>query len=609
VRLASEKDQPRPAAAIALDESQLITVRLTDPKTGARLLLDNRPTPRVTRPENAFWVGEVYLSSTPLEIRGLEPKNSLVSQSRRDSFQVRNVGEKPLQGDIVFSVFTETDRLLTRSVQSVDLLAGGEHWIHASWTPQYAGALRAEVEYLQDGVMHTRAEAPLEIDAPVELGLHVLRASKPVLQNGLPKIPVDISINAGAMKANVYAANKLAGSGESENGTLQILAQPHIGYYDVDIETAGFHVARRIIATTVDTEAGRLRVNGEPFVVKGVNVHGFNGGSPARTQLEMERLQALGFNAWRGDYPGRWQTDLAFALNSHYSVLGPFSCASTDGLAARVDGPAMAACRALSRIFLNRYKESAGVLLWNSCNEIGGETTDFILSQYPVYKHLDPAQRPVHYANLFGQDRWQGQDVMAINYYFANPETAEDRHPIITRSMALGLDRGLPVIYTEFNSYYGSVHSTGADAVRGLFGWGVEQGMSGGFFYMRYTDSSHPSVFDRSLNTHKLLDDALIETFGDAKVHIVKVANGQLQLSIQNKRWAPLRKVILQGSINGIPFAETALDDLAPRSEGTASLPLPENFTGPGLLLEGTLTCETNFGIRSQSQFRGVLQN
>ena len=162
-----------------------------------------------------------------------------------------------------------------------------------------------------------------------------------------------------------------------------------------------YKYADRIIATVVEVNGMDIIVNGEPFLIKGVNVHGLDGGSPEKTASMMRIMRELGFNAWRGDYPPHWQMELAYELNSFYTVLGPFSCTPTEEIFARQAGPPMTTARELSRLLVERYYQSAGVLLWNSCNEITGEKEDFLVSLLPVFKAHDPYKRPVHYSNLF----------------------------------------------------------------------------------------------------------------------------------------------------------------------------------------------------------------
>jgi len=326
-----------------------------------------------------------------------------------------------------------------------------------------------------------------------------------------------------------------------------------------------------------------------------------DGSSPERTASMMRIMRDLGFNAWRGDYPARWQIDLAYELNTVYTVLGPFSCTGTPEIFARQDGPPMATSRALSQAFAERYVDSAGVLLWNSCNEVGGETVDFLLSQYPVFRAVDPYDRPVHYANLYGQDFPQGQDVMGVNYYFGRGQRAVDRQPLIERSFDIARKDGLPLIFCEFNSFVGAVHSTGVDAMRDMFAWGVEHGMAGGFQYMKGNSTSHPGVFDNGFNTHRIYDDAIIDAFADACVNLVGSNSDTIRLRIANKRRCTLRQMRLSLEVSGVPVETPALDDLDPLATVEFDVRLPDAAPGPAPgpahTIDGTLEFVTHFGF------------
>lgn len=593
---------------LVLDEMHQLLIRVTDPESGATLLIDNPPTPRVCVPETAFLAGSYYVSSTPLEIRRFMPIDGEVNQLREDDVVIRNSGDTPQAAQALFSVYTETDRLLLREAREIALEPGAEMPLNFVWKPDWAAKLRMKLELLREGAILTRAEIEPEITTPQIYGVRV-SCGGPARAAGDGQVLTQVSISTGAadsgpIQARVLHEGRVIGEGKSGTGNLVVEVEPCFGYYDVEVETARYRWCRRIIGTVVEVRGGRLLVNGEPFLVKGINVHGMDGSSPAKTCLQMELMKGLGFNMWRGDYPGRWQTDLAYAENTAYSVLAPFSCAPTDEIFQRQSGVMLSASRELARLFLERYVDSAGVLLWNSCNEIAGETTDFILSLYPVFHRLDPYQRPVHYANLYGQDRWQGQDVMGINYYFNLKETPADRQPVILRSIELGREHGLPALYTEYNSYHGPVHSTGVAAVKGLFEWGVEQGMAGGFFYMRYNSESHPSVFNRNLNTHYILDEALRHAFADAEITLADASPNTLRLHIRNRRDFTLRGCVLNLQVNDVAVNTPALADLPPQGTCDVEMPLPEDMAAHALEITGEFTCTTHHGFQSATAIR-----
>ncbi len=359
-----------------------------------------------------------------------------------------------------------------------------------------------------------------------------------------------------------------------------------------------------LAAASVGTRDGKILVNGEPFIVKGCNVHSLDPASKARTRKMLQILKDRGFNMLRGDYPPRWQVDMAHEMGLAWSVLAPFSCCSTDEIFARQDGPPMTTARATTAAFIDDYVDSPGVLMWNSCNEIGNDTADFLTAVYPVYRHRDPYRRPVHYANLYGQDRWEGQDIMGVNYYYGKGQSPEDRQPIIRRSIRIARKHGLPIIFTEYNSYLGPIPETGVRAIYGMFQWGLENGMSGGFFYMKNDSKDHPGVFNDKLETHPKMDAAFIDVFADARLDGVTRKGDALHLRLVNKRSFTLRRLCLSGSVNGVRVAAPSLADLPPHGSRDVPVSLPREV-GPEAVFVGALDFVTHHSFPCHVPLRG----
>jgi len=600
----AEDAQARPAQPVVLDEYHHLLVTVIDPATQARVLLENAPGQHPDRVGESFLLDELYVSSTPLEIRHFQPKDSELGPVRKERLLLANVGDRALALDALLTVTTETERVLEEQLRSIRIPPQGQQELMYDWTPRAAGKLMMQLRILQEGVVRTQCKEEIEIVPPEGYDLSVVKDTHVETRPGGHVTPLTVHIGAGMIdhiSVEVSAQGRVVGKAQGTGDRIRVAAEPWFGYYDVQVALAGFTYDRRIIATVVRVAEGELLVNGEPFLVKGVNVHGLDASSPERTASMMRTMAELGFNAWRGDYPAPWQVDLAYELNTFYTVLAPFSCTSTSEIFSRQAGPPLATARALTRLFVQRYRHSAGVLLWNSANEIQEENIDFLLAQYPVYRAFDPEHRPVHYANLFGQDLWQGQDLMGVNYYFGENQRAVDRQPLIRRSVDLGQLHGLPALFCEYNSYLGSIHSTGVEAMQDLFAWGAEKGrMAGGFLYMKINSSSHPGVLDAGYNTHKIFNEAIQDAFADARVELVNVLGSRLRLRIVNKRSFTLRHVELCLTASGIELPPIAVDDIAPDAAVELDVTLPDHIPGPTSLLSGELTFVTHYGFRCQ---------
>jgi hypothetical protein len=599
---------------VVLDQMHDVIVSLRDETSGTSILLDNPPGHHPNRIGQGYLLKQVYVSSAPIEIYG-------GGVSGGDSISGICIGimhhGPAMKVKVLFRVLTPSGRPLAEYARDVALKARDERFAigtgpvamgtaRIATGKKYRGNVIADVRiYGEDGLL-TRMTEPMREREPDEGGPTFTRAnhvernetevSTPIhLRREDWSEPLDVVVRAGPRILAAY-------NGVVEDTVLR--PPPHFGYYDITATSGDTIWHERLVATVIQAEGGQLLVNGEPFIVKGVNVHGMDGRSPARTRVMMEILKDLGFNSLRGDYPPRWQIDMAHEMGLTYDVLAPFSVASSAEIFGRQDGPPLGTARALTRQFIERYADAAAVLLWNSCNEILGENIPFLLAQHPLYKIHDPYQRPVHYANLFGQDLWQGQDVIGVNYYFSDTQKAVDRQPLIRRSAAIAAEHGLPMIYTEFNSYHGAVPTTGVEALDDLFTWGVEEaGMAGGYFYMKGNSDRHPGVFDDGYNTHRIMDDAFHRAFDDAEVTVHRREEQHLTLEVRNRRPFALRRVTLDAYVSGRAVSPIPLPDLAPYASKEIRIAIPREAPGPDHVVTGELHSETHSGLAGSVPF------
>ncbi|MBX3178179.1 MAG: hypothetical protein KF886_12515 [Candidatus Hydrogenedentes bacterium] len=588
------------AQPTVLDEPHDLIVSVRDPQSGAFVLLENDPGPQPDRIGHGYAAGRFYVSSAPIEIVSV----SVSRESKTIAAEIANHGQNR---ELIarLRLIAPSGAPVFEALRPIKLPEGARATVSVQAPLHYHG-VTTEVQIWEGSALLTEArqrdETPPAFSVVRENTVRT-REGRPVTLLHFTPVPgappLDITIEARGR--TLFAVPGIIGS----DATVELPLPPHFGNYDITATSRDTVWHQRIVATVVETRDGQLLVNGEPFIVKGVNVHAMDPHSPARTRLMMRILKDLGFNALRGDYPPRWQVDLAEEIGLTYSLLAPFSVASTEEIFTRQDGPRLGTARALTRLFIARYRDAAGALLWNACNEITGDNIPFLLAQHPLYRLHDPYARPVHYANLYGQDLWQGQDVMGVNYYFAETQRAADRQPLIARSAAIAREHGLPMIYTEYNSYHGAIPTTGVEAMEDLFTWGVEEaGMAGGFFYMMPDSDRHPGVFDNGYNTHRITNDAFHRAFDDAELHVTgRDSDGAIIVEIRNRRPFTLRNLVLDLSVSGFAVDCPQLPDLAPGESTEARisrLPTP----GPQYSLEGTLSMETHHGLAGRMPVR-----
>lgn len=596
-----EMGNGQPEQPAILDEYHYILISVIDPATGAKLILGNAPGEQPERVGQSFSAGQIYISSTKLEIQDLKVKDGVVGSQRKDGFTIANVGSTKQEVGALFSMSTKSGKLIYQDYKPYSILPGNSVPVQFKWESHWSGELDLSIQLVKKGITFTEVKKEVRIGLPEGLKVAITKANHVENEAGKFCTPIHVACGNNSAEVKVYADGRLVGSAK-DNHSIIVKAEPWFGYYDVIVNLGKYSYAERMIATVVETKGMDMVVNGEPFLIKGVNVHGLDGRSPENSETMMRIMRELGFNAWRGDYPPLWQMELAYELNSFYTVLGPFSCTSTDEIFARQVGPPMATARELSRLMVERYKNSAGVLLWNSSNEIVGENVDFLKALQPVYKVHDPYKRPVHYSNLYGQNLYQGQNAMGVNYYFGAGQSAEDRQPLIQRSIDIARTINMPIMFNEFNSYAGAVHSTGVEAMYGMYEWGIGQGMCGGFQYMKGNSTSHPGIFDGGYNTHKIYNEAIIDVLADAEVTLKHsiVKDGNITIQIRNKRWFTLRKIRLKLSASGNELETLNVSDIKSKSMQEVTVQLPENISGHAVTLDGYIEFVTHYGFKSK---------
>lgn len=320
-------------------------------------------------------------------------------------------------------------------------------------------------------------------------------------------------------------------------------------------------------------------------------------------------LKDIGFNTLRGDFPPVWQVHMAGEENLGYMVLPPFSVNSTDYFKKMYSPHPFPKMREITRRFIKTYRNLPAMWFWNSCNEVTGEIEDLLVSVYPLYKLMDPAQRPVVYANLYGQDETVGQDLMAVNYYFGVGQDAASRQPLIKRSIAKAREAGIPCIFTEFNCWYGPVYSRGVEALEGLYEYGIEEGMAGGCLYLLAEDPGrHPAVIGSRENlwTNPTFITALHHAFDDAEVTALTSQSGGFQQEVKNRRDFWLREVRYEVHEGNRLVTNGTLEDIAPRQ--SMVFPLEGEERGKAHVYEVQVWFETHHGLRGKVKNRVLVE-
>ena len=578
-------------------------------------LLDNPEAIHFFNVGRLYTLKQVYVTVDPFEISKISLPMARVLQKSALDVAVKNISDKSTDLTCVTTITSVSGKVLFQSINDMTLASGEEKLTNMNWTPNYAGDLTVTVRIIRNGITLTHTSRLWRIPFPEGMTVDIERENHVVFDKEFyTPLQLDFTCpddeKVESWTTSVFSENEKlfqqTDKLEKIKGTISktINVRPNWGYYDIlcrfDSRSGSFSYEKRVVSTVVETNGTTILVNGEPFIMKGTNVHGLWGNSREITNRSMEIMKEYGYNTLRGDHPGVWLVDLAHENNLCWMALNEFSCAKAEDIYARFESDPLGGAQEVTRQFIIAYHNHAGVLFWNSCNEIDNELDEFLLTLYPCFGVYDAYGRPVNYANLYGQDNWRGQDIMGINYYFGWKQHATDRQPIIQRSVELGINHNLPVIYTEYNSFGGPDEAGGVEAIEGMGQFGLDIGMAGGTFYkLLDVTGKHPGLLDPQsrLQIRIPLGDAIKAFHADAIVSVVERAGNQVVLQVQNRRNFTLRQINLNLCVGNENLSPVTLDIIKPKETRNVSMNLPENYDGQAIELIGDLRFETHFGL------------
>lgn len=588
-----------------------------------------------------YQIGRIYVTQNPIEI--LErPFEELRDNKDHKETLLRNVSDHPMQVQVVSRLCTDSGKTTWTNIIPLTLQPRSTVAI-STYPPEntdyrWLQFCHHEVEVLAEQTVLTRYSGRLLVHPrPPQVGptCPILRAyhDPHVAEvDGNPKTRIVIECFHAEriplkMKATVSRESSLLATKELEftgknwvadavrTETRTIEVEPALGTYNVVVSVTQmdghlWSTEIPVIAPVFENRKGKLYLNGEPFIVKGVNVHGMIGHSPERNRQLLRFLKDIGFNTLRGDFPPVWQVQMAGEENLGYMALPPFSVNSTDYYKKMYSPHPFPKMREITRRFIRTYRDEPALWFWNSCNEVTGEITDLLVSVYPLYKLMDPAQRLVLYANLYGQNETVGQDLMAGNSYFGVGQDAASLQPLIQAGIAVARKAGLPCIFTEFNCWYGPVYSRGVEAIQGLYEYGLEQGTAGGCLYLLAKDPlRHPAVIASRDNlwTNPTFIAALHHAFDDAEVVMGAMNRAPTTVfEVRNRRDFWLRKVRYAVHEGKRLVSEGTLEDIAPKTH--VALPLEGEDADKAHVYEVEVWFETHHGLRGQVKNRVLVE-
>ncbi len=329
----------------------------------------------------------------------------------------------------------------------------------------------------------------------------------------------------------------------------------------------------------VDIKDRVLRVNGEPYDIRGVNSDvGIEQGTVTRREFlrKLRFYQQEGINALRINQLQPWQLQAAF--DAGMMVMPCTTAGSTDldiGALGDLENPDYRLATDRHRNLATLIGQAPNILIWNGANELwhtAGYSDREILQKYLVairdaFRAGDPYHRPVTFANLdVLQDNWifyDGQDVVGWNIYSVPVKSAHDA-PIIFQGAG---DK--PLVFTEWGTHGGKKDRDGK-----IDAWEAEMrskwdiisktpGSAGGFLFPFHGE------FEDERGRAFIRELYLLFSFEK---------NGD-KWTFTNKSAAPMRDVSFIFISDGIDVPRTRYA-IEIKAGGTFDVDPPDNFTG-----------------------------
>ncbi len=330
----------------------------------------------------------------------------------------------------------------------------------------------------------------------------------------------------------------------------------------------------------VDIKDRVLRVNGEPFQVRGTNFGGpewEKGGRGLTREGYSETLrfyQQEGINAIRCENPQQWQMEEAFKAGMMIlASTDPASCDYSIMVLGDLQNPDYRLRTDRHRILASLIGNAPNVLLWQGANEIhhtsgyqDREVVQKLLATvHDAFRERDAAHRPVTFSNLDTvRQNWffyDGQDIVGWNSYFSPESTQTDAEEVFR----VAGDK--PVIFTEWDTKEG-------DRAKNVASWetamrkkwkiiSTTPGSAGGFLF------PHNGEYGDERGRDFIRDLFLPFSF----------TKGPDGWSFLNKTTASMREVSLTFLAEGADVPQTR--SIAEIKAGESlNVDLPEAFTG-----------------------------
>lgn len=521
-------------------------------------------------------------------------------------------------------LFSEAGTIIYETGKKIGLRPKSVSKVQFQWRQNYVGTVILQVQIGADNMLLTQAERTLSLPSPEGYDFQVERGDSVVNKNEEFQVPLRFTVfrPVGTNRTDTVNIKIFAGKDEFTNETFflkpnvtelerEIRTWPFWGDYRIRVQfNSGenmFCIEKNIVATVVEARDRRIFVNGEPFIIKGINWNNPFPKSRNKTEFLVKYLKSLGFNMLKSEPVPHWQLHLAEKCDIGWMINPLFSSASQYSVFSGFETDAIDGMQEVIRQVVLSFKNESAILFWNSESEMKGDVEAVISQLYPCLKNYDPYSRPAGSGDQNGNDFVIGQDWIGANFYFSSGQTALSRLPLVKNSLLKAFEQEKPMILTAYNFKGGVSEKAGSEAISVLWHENLKAGTSGGFFsHLSDTTAQFPCLMDSKgeLRFSESLSCVFKRLNDDVQVTATRRKDETLYLTIKNIRPFTIRQIQLSVTIRDYSDQFYLTAEIPPEKSIVTTISVPKYLVDVPLILTGLLKYETHFGLQCQTDFQ-----
>ncbi|MCI0515961.1 hypothetical protein L0128_22330, partial [candidate division KSB1 bacterium] len=568
-----------------------------------------------------YTVNRIWVSAAKIQIQKLTLPPITVGMLAPIKLEIKNGDPATQELTTLIQIKTETGGIIFQDGR-VSRFPGRQSTIQEfNWLADYAGNLKCEVRVCQEHQVLTQTVSAWSIAWPPSYQIELQRGhsvQKTAMNFYVPlelrcqhplglETPATLEVEIrGGEKALIQSSFPLSKTQATEKFHLN--PEPYWGDYLVHgtfkTPDQTFHFAQPIVATVVEIVNQTLVVNGEPFLIKGIDVQGLYPNSRSKTEQVLQFLKANGFNTLAGEAPPLWQVELAQQHHLVWLVAPDFHLPANAPELFSVTADTAGVRQELSRQQVLAYANQAGILGWDlGLLSAAAQTVNLA----PVYHLYDRYRRPVTGTFANAEVCGPGLDLLGVRAFFRPGQSTFSQQPLLLNSLRRAMQRNLPVMVSAYNLAGAEGEQSAARVVSQMWRENLNRGLAGSIFYpLEDEPERFTGLLDGAgnLNLRPRLSEAFQIHHADITLAAEKRNADTLFVRLTNQRPFTIRHMEITVKMRAGSTTYRIAAEIPPLESMTTILPIPTDLLAQAIILSGQVTFETHFGLKNQVSFQ-----